>query len=318
MLSGRKRYRCQAAFTLIELLVVIAIIGVLVALLLPAVQKVREAANRMKCGNHLKQIGVALHTYHDAHGFFPPGGITEGFCCGTRSKENWAILILPYIEQKNIYDRYNFNAFNEDPTNDWVRRQPVPIYNCPADIQLNQTLRPESGPGSGLQYMVGSYRAVSGKSLNGWRSFDNAEALNMDQGWRGALHTVWEARGLFPERLTDVSNGDGTSHTLMVGEMTTKTHLSRRTFWAYTYTSYNQSSTIPQSRSLLGDYDQCVAIGGEGGSNPCKRGWGSFHPGGIQFVRCDGSVQLIARSIDMNLFSNLGSIAGNDPIPNWP
>src|SRR5262245_223652 len=108
----RQLRRPSRGFTLIELLVVIAIIAVLIGLLLPAVQKVREAAARMQCQNNLKQLGLALHNYHDANSSFPPGGVTNGPCCGTPSGANWAIYLLPYIEQDNLYKLYNFTISN--------------------------------------------------------------------------------------------------------------------------------------------------------------------------------------------------------------
>jgi prepilin-type N-terminal cleavage/methylation domain-containing protein/prepilin-type processing-associated H-X9-DG protein len=304
--------RRRRAFTLIELLVVIAIIGILIALLLPAVQKVREAAGRLSCSNNLKQIGLALHNYHDVNGTFPPGGVTDGPCCSTPSGAAWTIYILPFLELDALYRQYRFDKFNEDVENAPVRITFVKVYVCPSDRDTNILGKPESGPGSDLDYMPGSYRGVSGRST-GLDWFDDPDSSrNLPSEWRGVLHKASTRYGIHPENMAAIT--DGSSNTLMVGEYTTLTHLSRRTFWAYTYTSYNQSSVTRQTRIFQTDYDHCVNQGGAGDENPCKRGWGSFHPNGANFVLCDGSVHFLQQNIDIVLFGSLATIAGAEVV----
>ncbi len=305
----------RSGFTLVELLVVIAIIGILIGLLLPAVQSVRAAARRMQCSNNLKQLSLAMHNYHSAYSTFPPGGITEGPCCGTRSRTNWAIAILPYIEQEALYKRYDQNALNSDPVNAEVREAYLPTFACPSEDGTDQLDIPESGPGGGwgsnLKYRRGSYRCMSGDSNNGSIWWDAGQGpITSNLKLRGVLHNVGYPSVLQCETFDTVK--DGTSNTFMIGEMASHTHQNRRTFWAYTYTSYNASAATAQSRILLVDYDRCAAVGGAGGSNPCKRGWGSFHAGGLQFSNCDGSVRMVTNSVDINLFCALATIAGNE------
>jgi prepilin-type N-terminal cleavage/methylation domain-containing protein len=311
------------AFTLVELLVVIAIIGILVALLLPAVQAAREAARRMSCGNNMKQMGLSLHNYHDVYKTFPPGGITPGNCCGTPSAATWTLFILPYMEQQVLADTYNFNIWNDaDPgrtganggtagPNAAVCMTFVATYLCPSDINTRKLERPRTGPGNSMQYAPGSYRAVSGASTGScW--FDTNQTNSFCRTNKGVLHHV--AATPAPHRHLNRTGGrpdstpekiasilDGTSNTLMIGEMHTGSNNRRRTFWAYTYTSYNQSSlSVGQGRVLLGDYDKCRAIRGfRGRNNACKRGWGAFHPGAIQWCLADGSVKGISTSVDM-------------------
>ena len=114
--------------TLVELLVVLSIVGVLVALILPAVQASRESARRLACSNHLKQIGLALQAYHDSHRQLPPGGIALADCCLHPHLTTWAISLLPYVEQQGLYDKYDRSLPNEHPANRQVVQTLVPVY----------------------------------------------------------------------------------------------------------------------------------------------------------------------------------------------
>jgi len=301
-------------FTLVELLVVVAIIGVLIALLLPAVQAAREASRRTSCLNNLKQIGVAIQLYQDAQKVFPPGGVSSGPCCASDSFSSWPISILPYLDQKNLYERYSQPETNESLANGFVRQQYLPIYTCPSEPRPKVLERPESGPANDLQlkYMPGNYRGVGGRSDGtGW--WDNyPQHLSLPRAWKGVFHIVdgFQVLGtpLKPECQAAVI--DGTSNTIMVGEYTTRTRIRRRTFWAYTYGSYNKSDAVPESRTLLSDWDRCAKIGGLGDFQTCNRSWGSFHPGVVNFLLCDGSIRPLPLTINMNLFVNSATIAG--------
>ncbi len=314
--------RSRQGFTLVEVLVVIAIIGTLIGILLPAVQSAREAARRTQCANNLKQIGIALHCHHDALGTLPAGDYasTSGQCPGgawvtthkSEDRANWMILILPYLEQEGLYKSYNLIKPNEDPANHPVEVTRVATYICPSDIATDQPVVPAMGPAAGwalnVSYMPGSYRAMSCQSA-GTNFLDGGEITSYPANLRGAMHVVG-ILGFRPERFTDIS--DGLSHTLMVGEATTRTDFGYKTLWAYSFEHYSLSAATPQSRILMGDYDACCAAGGAGSSFPCRRGWGSPHPGGLNFVLCDGSGAFVNTSIDMNLFADLATIAGGE------
>jgi prepilin-type N-terminal cleavage/methylation domain-containing protein len=312
----------RPAFTLIELLVVIAIIAILIGLLLPAVQKVREAAARMQCSNNLKQMALACHNYHDTSGNFPPGSVS-GPCCGSLSYMTWTVAILPYIEQDNLFKQYNQTLPNEDASNAFVRTQIVKTYLCPSDQRTSSTDAPESGPGSGLQYAPGSYRAMSGRgygpSGQSWWFDDPGSMTSLPAGWRGAMHSTLPKAGsaTFTPQIQEnfASITDGTSNTVIISEWATRTNNRRRTFWAYAYTSYNQSSAVLQSRTLLPDYTQCVALGSD--SNPCKRAWGSFHTNGMNAALGDGSIRFIPQSIDINIWGEMATI-GNGEVARLP
>jgi prepilin-type N-terminal cleavage/methylation domain-containing protein len=337
---SRSRQR-SGAFTLIELLVVIAIIAILIGLLLPAVQKVREAAAKSRCQNNLKQIGVALHNHHDAIGTLPPGGMYFGTCCTPPTYTNWAIEILPFMEQGALYQQYQQSQLNTSANNNLVGQQRVKTYECSADRMAGKLEVPASGPAGNQQWMHGSYRAVSGK-MNlavSWGNWDGFEPQlwpgnRPDPTYRSFLHAVGMGYNGVPdpnvtssgtpisamlgaERFSSAT--DGLSNTLMVGEYTTDTTSNRGTFWAYTYASYNQSSIGPESR-LFGkpygadgnDTRGCWATPGLWADQPCKRAFNSGHTTGANFVLGDGSVKFFSYNVDINLLQNMGTMAGGE------
>ncbi len=327
--TGQIPRRDRLGFTLIELLVVIAIIGILVALLLPAVQKVREAANRAQCSNNLKQIGLALLNYHNTHQVFPPGAQAPQPGWGSVGGATWAIYILPYIEQDALYKTYHFDKRNTDPSQKTVQQALVKTYICPSDNTGPFGLEvPDSGYGADAKvlYRPSSYRGVEGKTLNQssdqenkWFDSQITGESSGDKRFRGVLHVVG-VNDLTEERLEDIY--DGASNTMMVGEYSTRSHENRDTFWAYSWNQYTMSAAMPQARTLLNDYNACLALSGkqkfDSGDNACKRAFASFHTNGaINFAFCDGSVHAISPSINLNTYTALATIAGGEVIGDY-
>jgi prepilin-type N-terminal cleavage/methylation domain-containing protein/prepilin-type processing-associated H-X9-DG protein len=300
--SGARRF----AFTLVELLVVIAIIGILIALLLPAVQKVREAANRLKCANNLKQMGLALHNYHDSNGIFPPGAQVDPTLCAAdcRGTPMW-IFMLPYVEQNTIATKWDYTivgGWNTTQNAGTYGGLTMGLYICPSD---------------GIWAKYPNRRSYFG--VNGGKTRDS-------HGWRGDVFFD----GIFninePKRLTDIL--DGTSGTLAIGE---SIHVSKWGLgpgygvaaqggpvgWlsgsaclvpgcARTNRSYGRdlrTTKYPMNISLLpmaDDTDNDVPFG-------------SAHAGGgAQFVFADGHVQFLSQTIAMSTYQALSTYNGGD------
>jgi type II secretory pathway pseudopilin PulG len=190
---------------LIELLVVIAIIAVLIGLLLPAVQKTREAAARMSCQNNLKQIGLALHNYHDSNGYFPAGNVYKPVGTTWNYYDTWAVSILPFLEQDNLFRLYDPNlpnATTASPAGTAVVRQTyVKTYACPSDPNPFSPMQPESGPGgtggavSIPLCMPGSYRCVAGADYGG----DQPMSQNgNNENWDDATEVGWLVTHFIP------------------------------------------------------------------------------------------------------------------------
>jgi prepilin-type N-terminal cleavage/methylation domain-containing protein/prepilin-type processing-associated H-X9-DG protein len=222
----------QRAFTLIELLVVIAIIAILIGLLLPAVQKVREAAARMKCSNNLKQIGIALHSYHDTNGYLPPGGATDAAPFGAAGNNtggwgsSWMVFILPQVEQQAFFSQWQLNnssGWGNGTDGALLNNFVISIYRCPSTtlpVQQNGLTNPTTDPGGNGTAMVPTYCGIAG-AVNGLIPGYTESRTSTGGGGAGCCNGGITSAGgvMFPNaqiKLTGI--GDGTSNTMMISE----------------------------------------------------------------------------------------------------
>jgi prepilin-type N-terminal cleavage/methylation domain-containing protein/prepilin-type processing-associated H-X9-DG protein len=307
---GSKAQRRHRAFTLVELLVVIAIIGVLVALLLPAVQAAREAARRMQCSNNLKQIGLAIHNYHDTHLTFPPSAIKEkdGDGGGSAQAMVWSGSILPYIEQKNLYDQITGKGFAinwaDDGVNEQVLRTKLPAYQCPSspDSRLtwddgSATARHRASYGCVVTGTVGytiTSRATNGESKH-----------HMDDG--GQSHARHNGPFLMQNSTTTFGDiTDGSSNTLFIGERYRNNMTNRNYIAVGTPSGQDEHARWAGSTGIqLNSLD----TGTQGFA-----GFHSPHTGGAQFALGDGSVRMLNENIDRYIYASLGTRNGAEPV----
>lgn len=291
----------KRGFTLIELLVVIAIIAILIALLLPAVQQAREAARRTQCRNNLKQIGLALHNYHDVHLVFPPGWIgvednqasVEG-----GSAFGWASYLLPYVEQNAIYNDLNFDSVitatdNKDAIGELGE---LDVFRCPSDpapFTFEIDSEDPMDPNPDLPMVLPSANYVGSF---GTEELHDCESLSLGE--------TCKSDGFFHHnsriRMKDIK--DGTSHTFAVGERLTDVQQGWHSTWV---------GAPPMGEE---SFARILAVADHTPNHPDRHfeDFSSRHTGGAHFVMGDGHVRFLSDSIDIGVFQGLATIRGGE------
>jgi prepilin-type N-terminal cleavage/methylation domain-containing protein len=307
----------RSGFTLIELLVVIAIIAILIALLLPAVQQAREAARRTQCKNNIKQLGLALHNYHDTFNMFPPN-ITDNVYSSLSKHASWMAFILPYIDQAPLYNQIDFNVglatstTNPLPTpysaNTIVAKTVITAYLCPSDsTNGNGRLNRRANWPANDFWGVTDYKAVAGSNW-AWGTFPYTHPTGRNSGSNNGLDAGngWNCRtAALTNNITRIRDlTDGTSNVAMVGEAVAGrcTHTS---WWGFNYSTATMA--VP-----LNYYVKNTAIADTDWPN--NYSFASMHTGGAHFLLGDGTVKFLSENIDLQLYRNLATINGNETV----
>lgn len=294
----------RRGFTLVELLVVIAIIGILIALLLPAVQAAREAARRSRCSNNLKQLGIGIHNYHDANNRFPIS--VSAWSEGPRPAANctgkgWILSTLPYLEQGPLYQQFipafTTNLWNAACAN--AMKTQLPVLQCPSDSSVNELSTAQYQWG-GTQVALTSYKGVIGDTRMGG-------AVSIHQGTEPDCHTTIGCNGIFyrnsyQDRVSFASVSDGTSNTFMVGEDVPKENNHSAAFYSNgDYASCHAPPNYFPNPSTPDDWWNVISFR-------------SKHPGGVQFCMADASVRFIPQTIDYTLYRRLSTKDGGEAV----
>jgi len=292
--------RIRGAFTLVELLVVIAIIGVLVALLLPAIQAAREASRRSQCSNNLKQIGLAVHNFELSHKRLPPGA---RYNSGGTRRGSIFLFLLPYLEETGLSSSIDLKSENLDKDvakGANVRSQAVSTFICPSD----------NHEGTYMDSALQNYAASRGPTA----LYENPNcSCPLPAAWTSFVLAPLDDPNNFAGPFTRVGSRaklsqitDGVSKTIFFGEVRPNCSDHIRTGWAFTNNGNGYCATL-----IPINYDSCNEESPDACARPCnwttEVGFKSAHSGGAQFLLGDGSVHFVPESIDHQTYQNLGA-----------
>jgi prepilin-type N-terminal cleavage/methylation domain-containing protein/prepilin-type processing-associated H-X9-DG protein len=307
--------RIRSAFTLIELLVVIAIIAVLIGLLLPAVQKVREAASRLRCQNNLKQIGLALHGYHDRSERFPPGYTSTNQMSDSGTGWGWAAHLLPDVEQEPLFRRIDFTLPLSASQHSVVVSQNLSLFRCPSDVRQEPIRQTDFVNSGGLTGELARSNYVG--------NYGNTPFLNESPSVL-TTHLVIDGisgRGVFfrnsRTRIADIT--DGTSNTFAVGEKSSNGTLAS---WAgvLPQATWRSQNDIASYGGIPTNLPAAMVLGHACRQHPPSSAAGvaedfsAPHSNGVNFLFLDGSVRAVRTSIDMSVYPLTATIADGIPI----
>jgi prepilin-type N-terminal cleavage/methylation domain-containing protein/prepilin-type processing-associated H-X9-DG protein len=286
-------------FTLVELLVVITIIGILIALLLPAVQTAREAARRMQCANNLKQLGLALHSYGASHGVFPPGGFSS-------TEMGFLVMLLPQMEQQAIYDQFVFTDGPYEVAGKLSNSlNLIPAYLCPSCTQQKSTMTGECWPlPDGVRVYATHYVGIMGpKLVDGGIQQYRIKYETETYGGLAQQGVLYWDNAVSVESITD-----GTSNTFAVGELSWSEYPAYRSWVRGGSRTNSHASPICKNVTTIPINSKPPYSSTPHNDNPL----GSDHSGGVNVAMCDGSTQFISENIDYSVALSLASRDGGE------